>query len=967
MARRRETEQDRAITKGSLGWFLALMALLPAPALAFDPELEWQTLVTPRFRVHYPVGLAEQAQVVAASAERAFDELSERLAWTPSLPLDLVLADETDSANGSAQSVPYNLIVLNAVAPAEISDLGDYDDWTYTLVAHELAHIVHIDTVVGLPAWFNAVFGRWFTPNGIQPAWLVEGLATYFESALTSAGRVRSPYFDMMLRMAVLDEVAMDLDVVSGAPRAWPQGSVPYLYGGRFVDYLVQRFGEDILAKVSHDYGGRLVPFALNASVSDATGVDYGELYEDFVAHLAERYRAQREAVWAAGRVEGELLTQRGQEIGPARVGKDGTIYFVEASVGERASLKALTAAGERAIARIESGARLALIPGEEAALVVQLEVSHTYHFYGDVFRVDLLNGSTRRLTHGARIQAIDVAADGEQVVFAQLDGAHAVIKRAPLHALREAVTLADLGPMTQVWSPRFAPDGQSVVFAGFVAGRRDLFRVPVAGGKSERLTHDTAVDGGVAFTPDGRYVVYHSDRDGIFNVYALPTAGGEPRRLTRVVGGAFEPEPAPDGRSLIYRAYGPRGFDLARLDLPNVDDINPAEPLVETRTRRDEPPALHAYPARPYSAWPTILPRAWLPVLTMDSRGDAYGVALYGQDAVARHLYTAQAWWGSASDFVGFDVAYLNQTFFPGLFAQLHRSLGYAAMPYVRDGVSLAVEEELWLMLTGSVWPLWTRRRGSLTLSTVYEMQVRHAVAPFAFEPAERAPVFPDQGRFGALRLSLAASNVRSYIDSISPEEGGRVTLGLRVEDPAVGSEYSAVSGTADAAVYIENPWLRRHVLALAGTAGYGKSNYARRRLFALGGLPQRDVLLDLLNGFWVAPSALRGFPLAPFAGDVMVAGHGEYRLPLFDVDRGVETLPFFVRVVHAAAFVDAAALADSPGELAANQHYAAGGELRADLLVAYALPVTVRLGYGRGLGRDQVSAVFLVLGQAL
>ncbi|MBI3179689.1 MAG: hypothetical protein HYZ27_08495, partial [Deltaproteobacteria bacterium] len=365
--------------------------------------------------------------------------------------------------------------------------------------------------------------------------------------------------------------------------------------------------------------------------------------------------------------------------------------------------------------------------------------------------------------------------------------------------------------------------------------------------------------------------------------------------------------------------------------------------------------------------AWPTVLPRGWLPVFGLDARGNTYGAALFGQDAVARHLYAAQVWWGSSTDFVGFDVAYFNQTFHPGLFAQLHRSFGYAATPYVRDGVPLAVEEELWLAQAGSSWPLWTSRRGSLSLATLYEMQVRHALHPFAIDPTDRAPIFPDQGRFAALRLALSLSNVRSYIDSISPEEGGRLTLGLRVEDPAVGSEYSAVSGTLDAAGYLENPLLPRHVLALAVSAGYGQSSYERRRLFAIGGLPQRDVVLDLLNGLLVAPSALRGFPLAPFAGDAMLAGHVEYRLPLLDVERGVETLPFFLRVVHAAAFIDGAALADTPRELAANQHYSAGGELRADLLLAYALPVTVRLGYGHGLGRDKVSAVFLVLGSAM
>jgi hypothetical protein len=124
----------------------------------------------------------------------------------------VVLNDETDSANGFAQSIPYNLIGVNAVAPEEVGDLSYYDDWVWGLIVHELAHIVHIDTVLGIPSTVNAVFGRWLTPNGVQPRWFVEGLATHFESALSGSGRVRSAHFDMYMRMALLEGAELEID-----------------------------------------------------------------------------------------------------------------------------------------------------------------------------------------------------------------------------------------------------------------------------------------------------------------------------------------------------------------------------------------------------------------------------------------------------------------------------------------------------------------------------------------------------------------------------------------------------------------------------------------------------------------------------------------------------------------------------------------------------------------------------------
>ena len=106
----------------------------------------------------------------------------------------IVLVDEDDGANGWAQVLPHRIIRLNAVAPDEVGEISHFDDWLSVLVTHELAHIVHLDTVLGGPRAVNEVFGRLMAPNGVQPRWLTEGVATYFESTLTGSGRLRSSY-----------------------------------------------------------------------------------------------------------------------------------------------------------------------------------------------------------------------------------------------------------------------------------------------------------------------------------------------------------------------------------------------------------------------------------------------------------------------------------------------------------------------------------------------------------------------------------------------------------------------------------------------------------------------------------------------------------------------------------------------------------------------------------------------------
>ena len=87
------------------------------------------------------------------------------------------------------------------------------------------------------------------------------------------------------------------------------------------------------------------------------------------------------------------------------------------------------------------------------------------------------------------------------------------------------------------------------------------------------------------------------------------------------------------------------------------------------------------------------------------------------------------------------------------------------------------------------------------------------------------------------------------------------------------------------------------------------------------------------------------------------------EYRLPLFDIEAGFLSLPFYLRRLHAALFVDVGGV--SMDRLSTEMlKVGVGGELRLDMLLAYYLPFTLRLGYGRGLMEGGENNFFLTMG---
>ncbi|HEY8377522.1 MAG TPA: hypothetical protein VIK91_13600, partial [Nannocystis sp.] len=241
--RSRACRRGRGLRRGSaLLCAFSLTLLAGADARADTRDKRWRTLETEHFVIHYYQGNEVAAERAAATLERAHTRLAADLGHTPFLRTQVVLTDATDSANGVATVIPFARIDAHVTAPDSMSVLESYDDWLDILLIHEYTHIVHLDTVHGLPRLVNAilgfgVLGKVWPPNGAQPRWFIEGLATYEESRLSSQGRRRSAHFDTMLRMHVLEHGFQRLDRVSSPGTIFPHVTTVYLYGLHFVHY----------------------------------------------------------------------------------------------------------------------------------------------------------------------------------------------------------------------------------------------------------------------------------------------------------------------------------------------------------------------------------------------------------------------------------------------------------------------------------------------------------------------------------------------------------------------------------------------------------------------------------------------------------------------------------------------------------------------------------------------------------
>ena len=426
---------------------------------------DYQTLESAHFVVYFDAALADVARRVAIVAERAHTTLAPALDHEPADKTLIVVSDDTDAANGYALVLPRNAIGVYATGPSGFNELDDHDDWLYGLLAHEYTHVLHLDTIEGLPRVVNRVLGKTWSPSQIMPRWLIEGLATYEESKRSAGGRTRGARFDQVLRTAVQGDVALRLDEVSGAPRGFPHGDTVYVYGSQFLRYLFDRFGDDTARKMSHASAGYAPPFAVNRQIAKVVGRSFPELYADWQRHLRDRYALQSQAVERRGVVEGRALTRTGEANVWPHYTRDGKELVWQQSDGYAiARVRALPVGGDataaRDVVRIDALGPFDVLA--DGSLIYEQGWTYRREYaFEDLARWDAATGRHDRLSVGRRARDPAASPDGRRVAFSMNEHAESVIAIADAAPGAPAQVVWRGARFDQAYQPAWAPDGR--------------------------------------------------------------------------------------------------------------------------------------------------------------------------------------------------------------------------------------------------------------------------------------------------------------------------------------------------------------------------------------------------------------------------------------------------------------------------------------------------------------------------
>ena len=961
------------------GAALALLAANPAIA-ADDPYLTWWTLHAPHVRVHYSEGLEPIAQRVADLVEGLTPPMSNELGWAPSQVTEIVLTDNTDSANGSATAFPYNTIRLFVTAPDDMSALGDYDDWYLELVSHEYTHILHTDHITGVPAIVNAIVGRTIVPNQSQPRWLLEGLAVVEESRHTTGGRIRSTMFDMFLRGDVIEDRMVTLAQMSNSPRRWPQGNVWYLYGSRFLSWIADTYGTTTLAAVAQDSSGQIIPFGVNRSIRRATGRTYVDLYDAWKQWLQKHYAEQLDAVRARGLREGERITFNGQQSGrprfvpmPARTTAGyAELLYQRTDAHDRAGFyRVVLDQPQHSRRDLESlvvrtsGTGSASFAPDGSLIYNSVDVWRRVYFFEELMRLPLgttapsgMETSIQRLTYGARASDPDVSPDGRSIAYTVTDRGTSYLKLAtltPEGAIANVRTLMGGARYDQAYAPRFSPDGKQIACSVWTRGGfRDVRLVDAESGQFTEVMHDRAMDVQPSYSRDGRWLLYSSDRSGIANVYAYDLGTHETKQVTNVRTGAYQPELSPDGKTLVYVGYTSEGFDLFSMPFEPGRFLT-AEP---SRIERADGPTQFArgtYEKTRYNPLPSLRPRAISLSYGPGTYGQALSMQVQGADAVGHHALL-----GAVNVETEELIPYAALSYVYGRLPFNFSSTVFRSIA-PRKGYLINDQEPLWRETAIG----WTNGL-SYSKPGAFDGQswgLSHSIARFdgdlpvprMLDPYATVGRDPVRGWLGVMRLAWGYSSAEQYVHSVGPERGMSLTASVDVGNEFTASQYSVYAFSYNATKYTPLPWARHHTLAAHIGGAIAGGDYPRRGLYYVGGFADTKIGELVRNTIFQSAYVLRGYKPVQFIGSQYHLANLEYRFPIANLDWGVQTVPFFLQRVSGVGFLD---YGGSFNELDVKNwrdqfHTGVGGELWIDLQLGYHLTLNVRLGYAKGYGQ--------------
>ncbi len=565
------------------------------------PELNWSTIETAHFFVHYHDGEERSAKVVAKVAEDIYGPVTSLYNHEPDQKVSFVLKDYNDYSNGAAYFYDNKVEIW---APALDFDLRGTHNWLRNVVTHEFTHIIQIQTSMKFGRRIPGIYLQWLGyeserrqdvlygyPNVIVsypisgfivPSWFAEGVAQYNRPQLNYD--YYDSHRDMILRMYALDGNMLSWSEMGVFGKTSLGNESSYNAGFALVKYISETYGTDAIPKIAANLS-RFSALTIDGAIERAIGKSGKQLYDEWRQHIVAQYTLRVDPI-RKNKVEGETIDSVGfGNFYPAFSPDGRKIAYTSTKTADYFGLSSLyiydieTKKEEEIDEKVHSS--LSWSPDGRRIYYSKITTDNPgWYSLSDVYEYDLDARKEKRLTFALRALNPSISPDGKKIVFAtERDGTMNIGIVESDGKNYQCMTNFRNGE--QVFTPKWSPDGSEVVFGWSLKEAQDVDLLTVASGNTETLIPGEDDARNPVFSPDGQRIYFVSDRTGIFNIYAYDVQTKHIDQITNVLGGAFMPSVNVAG-DITFASYTSGGFKLNLLRAPPPQNFLSNEYLAE-------------------------------------------------------------------------------------------------------------------------------------------------------------------------------------------------------------------------------------------------------------------------------------------------------------------------------------------------------------------------------------------------
>lgn len=551
------------------------------------PELSWKTFETENFIFYFHEGTENTVLEASYVAEKIYKPITEYYNYNPKSKTSIIIKDTDDISNGTAYYYDNKIEIW--AHPLDF-DLRGSHRWLQNVITHEFTHIIQIGSSMKASTRFPAIYLQGFSyenekrddvlygyPNSMYsipipgvavPPWLAEGTAQHMSPELYYD--FWDSHRDMLLRDLVLNKKLLSFDQMNSFGKKGIGGEAVYNQGFSFSNYLIERFGNEILPKISDMLAKDT--YSINKAIFKSTDKRFNgyDLYEDWVNELNDSYDYQLKNV-SKNLNQGQIIEDNGitnlfPKFSPdglklAYISNQDNDYFGQTDLfvyNFKDSTKK----------KIISGAKYAPNWINDSTLIFTLRSKPNKNGskYFNLYKMSINQEEPDQLTENKRLRS-PVYNNKNNLVAAisTIDGL-SNIYLSDLDSINFK-KITNFNNQEYISTINWHKNGEKLIFDVVLDHGRDIYEIDINSKDIIKIITQENDTRNPLYYEGKAY--FSQDYNGIFNI-GYKTDNSEIKFLTNVIGGAFMPD-IKDNK-LVYSLYEDGKYKIAVIN--NIIEI---------------------------------------------------------------------------------------------------------------------------------------------------------------------------------------------------------------------------------------------------------------------------------------------------------------------------------------------------------------------------------------------------------